>query len=62
MIHDFEDFCLYSFVIVDDIWQTIAVRFSRPGSLSQGSDNELITTGLANQYRSWDTDTESLDH
>ena len=31
MIHDFEDFCLYAYVIVDDIWQQIAPQFTRPG-------------------------------
>ena len=62
MIHDFEDFCLYSYVIVDDIWQTVAARFSRPGPPPRCSDSELITIALVSECRGWDTETELLDH
>ena len=62
MIHDFEDFCLYSYVIIDDIWQVIAERFSRPGPQPKCSDSELITIALASECRGWDTETELLDN
>jgi len=62
MIHDFEDFCLYSYVIVDDIWQTIAARFARPGPPPRCSDSELITIALVSECRGWDTETELLDY
>ncbi len=62
MLHTFEDFCLYAYVIVDDIWQEIAPRFSRPGPPPQCSDSELITIALVSECRGWDTETELLDH
>lgn len=62
MMHTFEDFCLYAYVIVDDIWQEIAPRFSRPGPQPQCSDSELITIALVSECRGWDTETELLDH
>ncbi len=62
MIHDFEDFCLYAYVIIDDVWQEIAPQFSRPGPKPQCSDSELITIALVSECRGWDTETELLDH
>jgi hypothetical protein len=62
MIHDFEDFCLYTYVIVDDIWKEIAPLFSRPGPQPECSDSELITIALVSECRGWDEETELLDH
>ena len=62
MIHDFEDFCLYAYVIVDDLWNSIAWRFSRPGPKPECSDSELITIALVSECRGWDTESELLDH
>jgi len=62
MIHDFEDFCLYAYVIIDDVWQEIAPQFSRPGPKPQCSDSELITIALVSECRGWDTETELLDY
>lgn len=31
MIDDFDDFCLWMYVLVDEIWQGIAPLFKRPG-------------------------------
>jgi hypothetical protein len=62
MITDFEDFCLYTFVIVDDIWQQIAPLFTRPGPQPECSDSELITIALVSECRGWDKETEYLDH
>jgi len=42
MISNFEDFCLYMYVIVDDIWQQIAPLFSRPGPQPLCSDSDVI--------------------
>ena len=62
MITDFEDFCLYMYVVVDDIWQQIAALFSRPGPVPQCSDSELITIALVSECKGWDKETELLDH
>ena len=62
MIHTFEDLCLYTYVIVDDIWQQIGSLFHRPGPAPDCSDSELITIALLSECRGWDTETELLDH
>jgi len=47
MILDFDDFCTWMFVIVDDLWQGIAPLYRRPGSEpSSCSDSELITVAI----------------
>jgi IS5 family transposase len=62
MITDFEDFCLYVFVIVDDIWKEIAPLFKRPGPAPECSDSELIAIALISECRGWDVETELRDH
>ena len=39
---EFEDFCTWVFVGVDDIWEQIAPFFKRPGPAPVCSDSELI--------------------
>jgi len=51
MITNFEDFCLYMYVIVDDIWQQIAPLFSRPGPQPLCSDSEVITIALVSECK-----------
>jgi len=60
MINDFEDFCLWVFVIVDDIWKQIAPLFKRPGPPPLCSDSELITMAIVGECRGWDKETEML--
>jgi hypothetical protein len=60
MIHDFEDFCTYVFVIVDDILQELAPVLKRPGPAPDCSDSELITMTLVGECRGWDVETELL--
>jgi IS5 family transposase len=62
MIHDFDDFCLWMYVTVDDIWQRIAWLFSRPGPQPLCSDSELIAMALIGECRGWDLETEMLCH
>lgn len=62
MTHNFEDFCLYTFVIVDDIWQQIAPLFKRPGPQPDCSDSELIAIALISECRGWDVETELRDY
>lgn len=62
MIEDFDDFCLYMYVIVDDIWKKIAPKFKRPGPKPQCSDSELLTMALVGECRGWDLETELLSH
>lgn len=62
MIHDFDDFCLWMYVIVDDIWQQLAPLFGRPGPQPVCSDSELLTMALVGECRGWDVETEMVCH
>ena len=62
MINDFEDFCLWMYVIVDDIWQQIAPFFKRPGPAPLCSDSELLTMVLVGECRGWVVETEMLSN
>lgn len=60
MILDFDDFCLWMYVLVDDIWQQLADQFQRPGPAPECSDSELITMALVGECRGWDLETVML--
>jgi len=62
MINDFEDFCTWMYVIVDDIWQQIAPFFKRPGPAPLCSDSELLTMVLVGECRGWVVETEMLTY
>lgn len=58
MIADFEDFCLYMYVLVDEWWAQIGPRYRRPGPAPACSDSELLTMVLVGECRGWDQETE----
>ena len=60
MITQFEDFCLWAYVLIDEIWQHIAPQFSHPGPVSECSDSELLTLALVGECRGWDKETEMM--
>jgi hypothetical protein len=60
MIHDFEDFCTWAYVVVDDMWQKIRPLYRRPGPLPVCGDSELMTMALVGECRGWDVETELL--
>jgi hypothetical protein len=60
MITEFEDFCTWVFVVVDDIWEQIAPFFKRPGTAPVCSDSELIAMALIGECRGWHMETELL--
>ncbi len=60
MIEDFEDFCLWVYVVVDDIWEGLEPLFRRPGPEPGCSDSELIAMTLIGECRGWDLETELL--
>jgi len=62
MIEDFDDFCLWTYVVVDELWQRLAPRFRRPGPPPGCSDSELLTMLLVGECRGWDVETELLSH
>ena len=60
MIADFDDFCLWMYVVIDELWQQLAPLFSRPGPAPECSDSELITMAIVGQCRGWDRETDLL--
>ena len=58
MIADFDDFCLYLYVLVDDLWARLGPHYRRPGPAPACSDSELITLVLAGECRGWDQETD----
>lgn len=60
MITDFEDFCTWVFVVVDDILTQIAPLLKRPGPKSECADSELIAMSLIGECRGWHMETELL--
>ena len=62
MIADFDDFCLWIYVMVDTCYQHLAPLVRRPGPAPQCSDSELLTMVLVGECRGWDVETELLAH
>jgi hypothetical protein len=60
MINDFDDFCTWMYVVVDDIWLKIAPFFKRPGPAPECPDSELLAMALIGECRGWDMETEML--
>jgi hypothetical protein len=60
MINTFDDFCLWLYVIVDDLYKEIAKSMKRPGPAAECSDSEVLTMTLVGQCRGWDMETEML--
>ncbi len=61
MIDNFDDFCLYMYYVVDEVWKQIAPLFKRPGPApSRCSDSELLTLALVGECQGWDQETELL--
>ena len=60
MIADFRDFCVWMYVMVDDIWQEIAPLFKCPGPEPQCSHSEIMAMSLIGECRGWDRETELL--
>lgn len=60
MIASFEDFCLWTYVLVDDLWPQIAPACARPGPAPVCSDPELITMALVGEAKGWHEETVLL--
>lgn len=61
MIADFDDFCLWIYVIVDDCYQQLAPLLRRPGpEPTTCSDSELLALAIIGECRGWDQETELL--
>jgi hypothetical protein len=60
MIADFEDFCLWMYVLIDDLWAAVAPMVRRPGPAPRCSDSELLTMIVVGECCGWDQETELL--
>ena len=62
MIAHFDDFCLWVYVLVDDMCEVLEEHLRRPGPEPACSDSELIAICLIGECRGWDVETELLSH
>ena len=62
MITDFDDFCSWTFVVIDDLCQQLAPYFQRPGPAPACSDSELLTMILIGECRGWAQETDLLSN
>ncbi len=57
MIADFEDFCLWTYVVVDELWCQLPPAYKRgSGPAPACSDCELLTLALVGECRGWTTE------
>ncbi len=54
----FEDYCLWMYVVVDELWPRVAPLCRRPGPAPACSDSELVTMVLVGERRGWDEETD----
>jgi hypothetical protein len=56
----FEDLCLWTYCLVDDLWPQIAPLCQRPGPAPRCSDPELVTMALIGEAKGWHEETVLL--
>jgi hypothetical protein len=60
MIASFEDLCLWTYCLVDDLWARIGPACARPGPAPACSDPELVTMALVGECKGWAEETVLL--
>lgn len=60
MITDFDDFCLWVYCIVDEIYQAIEPMLGLRGPRAVCSNSELIAMSIIGECRGWDLETNLL--
>ncbi len=61
MIAEFDDFCLWTYVIVDELWRALPAAYKpQSGPEPDCSDSELLTMALVGECRGWATETALL--
>ncbi|MDP9371154.1 MAG: IS982 family transposase [Chloroflexota bacterium] len=61
MIAEFDDFCLWMYVIVDELWRQLPPAYKpTSGPEPDCSDSELLTMALVGECRGWAQETELL--
>ncbi len=59
---DFDDVCLWTYVVIDELLVRLAPWLHRPGPAPDCSDSELLTLAIVGECRGWDVETELLSH
>ena len=62
MIAHFDDFCLWVYVLVDDMCKELELQLRRSGPEPDCRDSELIAICLIGECLGWDVETELLSH
>jgi transposase len=57
MITNFDDFCLWVYAVIDDLWPQLAPLCRRPGPAPGCSDSELLAMALVGECMGWDQGT-----
>lgn len=61
MIAEFEDFCLWAYVVVDELWRQLPPTYKPTrGPLAGCSESELITMAVVGECRGWTQETTLL--
>ena len=61
MIAEFEDFCLWAYVVVDELWQQLPPAYKPTrGPAADCSESELITMAVVGECRGWTQETTLL--
>ena len=60
MVTDFADFCLVTFVLIDDRWDQLPADLKPRGEQSDCSNSELLTMVLVEECMGWDEETEAI--
>lgn len=59
-VTSFEDFCLWTYVLIDDCWHRLTPLDRRPGPAPVCSDPELVTMALVGEAKGWHEETVLL--
>jgi hypothetical protein len=63
MIAEFDDFCLWAYVVVDQLWQQLPPDYEpTSGPEPDCSDSELLTMALVGECRGWAREAELVRH
>ncbi len=60
IVADFADFCLVTYLLVDDLWDDLPADLKPRGERSHCSNSELLTMVLVEECMGWDEETEAI--
>ncbi len=61
MIAEFEDFCLWTYVVIDELWRQLPPAYKPTrGPTADCSESELLTMAVVGECRGWRQETTLL--